>query len=175
MNTSSPGPYTVTKIIGSGVLLLFLLAISVGVCCLLLPIYARPVSNYLSTQADEAYAAARYHQSIVDLSEACRLDPHNALFLNNLAWLLATCPDADTRDGTRAVEIATKACQLTSWQNAADVDTLAAAYAETGDFDNAIKWETTYLASLSLSPSDASDGQTRLALYQAHKPYHADQ
>jgi hypothetical protein len=54
------------------------------------------------------------------------------------------------------------------------VDTLAAAYAEIGDYDNAIKWETKYLESLSLSPSDASDGQARLALYQSHQPYHAD-
>jgi Flp pilus assembly protein TadD len=175
MNTSPPGPYPATKIIGSVVLLLIVIAISVGGCYVLLPIYAKPVSNYLAAKADEAYAAARYRQSIVDLGEACRLDPQNSLFLNNLAWLLATCPDADARDGKRAVEIALRACQLTSYQNAADLDTLAAAYAETGDFDNAVKWETTYLSSLSLTPSDASDGQARLALYQAHKPYHSEQ
>ncbi len=74
----------------------------------------------------------------------------------------------------KAIEYAKRACELTNWENAGNIDTLAAAYAEAGDFDSAVKWETQYLTSLSLSPSDASDGQARLALYQAHKPYHED-
>ena len=50
---------------------------------------------------------------------------------NDLAWLLATAPDARFRDGPRAVEHATRACELSGWRDAAALDTLAAAYAET--------------------------------------------
>jgi tetratricopeptide (TPR) repeat protein len=163
------------KIIVFGILLLLVLAITAVGCYVLIPIYGKPVSRYLAAKGDEAYTDGHYRQSMVDLEQASKLDPENAFLLNNFAWILATAPDADARDGKKAVIAALKACQLTSYQNAADVDTLAAAYAETGDFDNAVKWETKYLTALSLSPSDATDGQTRLALYQAHKPYHADQ
>jgi tetratricopeptide (TPR) repeat protein len=112
---------------------------------------------------------------IADCNQVILLDPKNALILNNLAWVLATCPDASLRDGKKAVEDATSSCQLTYWQYGASIDTLAAAYAEEGDFDNAVKWENQYLETPNLSASDAADGESRLALYQAHKPYHADQ
>jgi Flp pilus assembly protein TadD len=163
------------KFILFGILLIVVLAIAAGTCYVLVPVYGKPVSRYLAAQGDAAYTDGHYRQSMVDMAEATKLDPENAFLLNNFAWILATAPDDNARDGKKAVQVALKACQLTKYQNAADVDTLAAAYAETGDFDNAVKWETKYLTSLSLTPSDANDGQTRLALYQAHKPYHADQ
>ena len=70
-----------------------------------------------------------------------RLDPTYLALLNNKAWLLATCTDKRYRDGKKALELATKSCELTEWKNCYSLATLAGAYAETGDFDKAVQWE----------------------------------
>jgi tetratricopeptide (TPR) repeat protein len=57
------------------------------------------------------------------------------------AWFLATCWDDSIRDGKRAIEVATKLCELTEWKDPDALDTLAATYAEAGQFDDAVKWE----------------------------------
>lgn len=53
---------------------------------------------------------------------------------NNLAWLRATCPDQSLRESGEALSLARRACELSDWGEANKIDTLAAAYAETGDF-----------------------------------------
>jgi tetratricopeptide (TPR) repeat protein len=59
--------------------------------------------------------------------------------LNNLAWALSTCPDASLRNGAKAIELAQKADQLAGGMNPIFIRTLAAAYAETGRFNDAIE------------------------------------
>jgi tetratricopeptide (TPR) repeat protein len=54
--------------------------------------------------------------------------------------VLATSPDDKLRDGKRAIELATKACEVTKYEKPHILSTLAAAYAETGDFETAKKW-----------------------------------
>ncbi|MGO9246136.1 MAG: tetratricopeptide repeat protein [Verrucomicrobiia bacterium] len=112
-------------------------------------------------------------KSIADLNEAIRLGPTNAIACNNLAWTLAACPNANVRNGKKAVEYATKACELSEWKNLDWVDTLAAAYAEAGDFVSAVKWENKYLAS---NPSNDAweKARQRLSLYEQKKPYHEE-
>ena len=95
----------------------------------------------------------------------------NALGLNSIAWFFATTPDQAGRDGKKAVDLATKACQVRQWKDAHILDTLAAAYAETGDFDQAIKWESEAIRLYDDSGDARSGMQKRLALYEQHKAY----
>ena len=71
-----------------------------------------------------------YATAGADYTEAMRLDPNDSDAHSNLAWLLATCPKAEFRDGKRAVELATRACKLSDWKDANHMENLAAAYAE---------------------------------------------
>jgi len=72
------------------------------------------------------------------LREIAANAPDSPRMLDELAWLFATYPDSKSRDGTEAVRLAERACDLTGRRISALLDTLAAAYAETGDFPRAI-------------------------------------
>jgi tetratricopeptide (TPR) repeat protein len=109
-----------------------------------------------------------YEKAIADYNRLIDLAPKYASAYNNLAWLLATCPQPALRDGRKAVEIATKACELSEWKKPSAVNTLALAYAETADFENAAKWQSQYLESPNLTSNDTAGAKQRLALYQAH-------
>ena len=80
-----------------------------------------------------------FGRAIADYSEVIERNPELAVALNNRAWILATCPSAELRDGDRAVEDALKTVALD--RTAGYLDTLAAAYAEAGRFDEAVKVE----------------------------------
>jgi tetratricopeptide (TPR) repeat protein len=112
-----------------------------------------------------------YSRALSDLqiamhAKSTRLDTA----LNSLAWLRATCPEARVRNGKEAVELATKACQVSQWQNWSNIDTLAAAYAEAGDFDQAVKYQREVMQ-MSKSSTNDSKIKQRLALYEQHKAY----
>ena len=80
----------------------------------------------------------RQPEAIAQLEAALQNKPDGVDALNNLAWTLATGPDANVRDGGRAVQLAEHACELTHYQKTILVGTLAAAYAEAGRFDDAM-------------------------------------
>ncbi len=89
---------------------------------------------------------------------------------NNVAWIRATCSEAQLRNGKEAVSMAKKACEISHWKNYAFVDTLAAAYAEAGDFNSAVKYEQQVLGS-EMRPPPGDDLGKRLELYRQHQPY----
>ncbi len=127
-------------------------------------------------RADINFLRGKYDKGLADLERALQIDPHDSYAYSEHAWLCATCPDAKFRDGAKAVELATKACELNSWQYADYVNTLAAAYAEKGEFDLAVKWQTRALE-LKLGPGTTwtpEDLRDHLELYKSGKPYRDD-
>jgi Zn-dependent protease len=87
-----------------------------------------------------------WQRAIEDYRESLRLQPKLAMAHNNLAWLLAACPVDALRNGQEAVENATSACKATGWSNPSCLGTLAAASAEVGDFDQAVRLQKRALA-----------------------------
>jgi tetratricopeptide (TPR) repeat protein len=116
--------------------------------------------------------AGRLKDARQSLEAAIEANPKWALSHNELAWLLATAWDASIRDGQRAVALATKACELLEWKDWAYLDTLAAAYAEAGQFADALKWETKALETPDALGDALEEARARLKLYQAGQPYH---
>jgi tetratricopeptide (TPR) repeat protein len=82
-----------------------------------------------------------YANALKDFQKSVEFGPEAPLAHSSLARLLASCPDAKIRDGKQAVEAATRACEICDWKIGAMLDTLAAAYAEAGRFDEAVKYQ----------------------------------
>jgi tetratricopeptide (TPR) repeat protein len=114
----------------------------------------------------------QYDLAIADFNKAIEINPMDGRAYNSLAWLFATAEVSDFRNGKRAVELALRACELSHWKNLNFYDTLAAAYARVGDFENAVKYQQKALE----SPEVAKDkeAQQRLNLYRELKPWPVD-
>lgn len=94
----------------------------------------------LRGRADTYLGIGKHAEAIADYEQAVKLPPEDPGILNNFAWVLATSPHDELRNGRRALEMAERACKLTEYKQAHILSTLAAAYAELGDFANARKW-----------------------------------
>lgn len=94
----------------------------------------------LSSRANTYLTIGEHSKAIADYQDARKISDNNSNVLNNLAWVLSTSPDDEIRDPKLAVELATKACKLTEFKAPHIISTLAAAYADAGDFDNAKKY-----------------------------------
>jgi tetratricopeptide (TPR) repeat protein len=115
------------------------------------------------------YLRKNYAQATPNFRKAIELNPENDEAINSLAWMLATCPDSEHRNGKQAIALASKACELCKNRNENYVDTLAAAYAETGEFEKAIQWQTKAVDLA--SPQEKEEFRQRLELYKEKKPY----
>jgi Flp pilus assembly protein TadD len=89
--------------------------------------------------------------------------------MRQAAWVLATCPEAAVRNGSEAVALAVRAIQLPDGKDAGALDTLAAAYAETGRFAEAVSTARRALALV--KPAEAEAIKSRIALYEEGKPF----
>jgi len=115
-----------------------------------------------------------YDRAIKDYNESIRIDPEFMDAFNSLAWLRATCPDAKYRDGKVAVEHAIKLCAKAQWKNSQYLDTLAAAYAEQGNFEQAIEYQEKALAAMEIEKRNGDEARKRLKLYGEKRPYRTE-
>jgi len=115
----------------------------------------------------------RYDQAIAVLREGVRRQPDDLSTANNLVWLLATCPRDPLRRGAEAVALGERICRTAAWKEPALLDSLAAAYAETKQFDKAVE---TASRALTLLGKDDTTGRAarlteRLELYRRGRPF----
>jgi Flp pilus assembly protein TadD len=122
-------------------------------------------------RSDAEISIGDHKAARVDLEKALELEPDDSGVLNNLAWLLATSPDEAIRDGKRAIDLAKKACEGTTWKQPHIISTLAAGYAETGDFAEARKYSKQAVESEGSSPEVKTQLQGELASYESEKPW----
>jgi Tfp pilus assembly protein PilF len=117
--------------------------------------------------------AGKFTAAAANLEKAITHAPNIPVVLNFSAWLHATAPIAAARDGKKAVARALKACELTEWREFGYVDTLAAAYAEVGDFDKAVdfQWYALSLIEGEDEHPNRAEAEERLALFQRREKY----
>ncbi len=127
-------------------------------------------SMALQARADAYLNVGEHSSAVTDYNKALALEPDSDHVLNNLSWVLSTSPDDDVRDGPRAIELATKAAELTEFKEAHILSTLAAGYAEAGDFEKAKEWSAKAVEA-------AEDDETKATLakelesYEQGKPW----
>lgn len=120
------------------------------------------LGNVLADLGDVEGAMGAYQKAI-------KIAPLLVPAHDSLAWLLATGPD-HVRDGLRAVRLATKACETTQWMNHQYLDTLAAGYAEVGDFEKAADFQRRALTLMNKGEPRV-ELEARFRLYTQQKPY----
>lgn len=133
----------------------------------------------LRSRADAYLNIGKHQEAIADFENALKIEPEDTSILNNLAWVLATSPEENLRDGKRAVDLATKACELTDYKLPHILSTLAAAFAESGNFDTAVEWsqKAVDLNDPKTDPKNEQEEQLakELASYQKKEPWREKQ
>jgi tetratricopeptide (TPR) repeat protein len=129
----------------------------------------------LRTRADALLGVGKHAEAVADYEKAIKLRPHDQGVLNNLAWVLATSPDEEVRNAKRSIELAMQACQATQFQKAHVLSTLAAGYAEAGEWDKAVEWSK---KAVELGHDDAETAEQlkkELASYESKQPWREKQ
>ena len=111
-----------------------------------------------------------FKEAKADFDAAEKMAPKFNEVLNATAWFLATCPSGQFRNGGKAVEKAEAACEAGDWKVWYHVETMAAASAEIGKFDDAIKYAK-QASELAISDKEKAKCRELLALFEDEKPY----
>ncbi|MFL6501409.1 MAG: tetratricopeptide repeat protein [Candidatus Udaeobacter sp.] len=111
-------------------------------------------------------------EAIEQWQEALATQPENGNAASNLAWVFATCPEDSIRDGARAIELGEKALRISGGKIAMIYRVLAAAYAESGRFADAVETANrgVELATIQGSPALAAELEKNVTLYQSGTP-----
>jgi tetratricopeptide (TPR) repeat protein len=118
-------------------------------------------------------ALRKYAEASKEFNSLIAMRPATVILaraLSERAWFQATCPEASFRNGQQAVKDAKAACSIVAWKDEDMIDTLAVAYAETGDFDSAVSYAQQALAIKDISPRVVTKIQGHIALFQRHQP-----
>jgi tetratricopeptide (TPR) repeat protein len=112
----------------------------------------------------------RYAEAIPIYEKVIALNKDFPYGHNNLAWLLASCPDASLRDPKRAIELVKVELDQREWKNGASLDTLATAYAAMGSFDEAVQ---TLKKAMELDSTDEEkkEFQEHMELFLKKQPF----
>jgi tetratricopeptide (TPR) repeat protein len=114
---------------------------------------------------------AEFDLALADYNEAISIEPSSALYFNARAWILATAPDDNVRHGPQAIADALAANELVP-SNPKILDTLAAAYAENGEFEKAVDTQQSAIAALQPGDQGTIGGYgSRLDLYRKGIPF----
>jgi len=100
-------------------------------------LYLSPKIETQVSLAGLLFMTGDFRNSVIEYRKVLELEPENVPSLNNLAYVLTTCPDATIRNGGEAVRLSEHACRLTHFHQARFMKTLSAAYAEQGRFAEA--------------------------------------
>jgi tetratricopeptide (TPR) repeat protein len=130
----------------------------------------RGLARRRSERGNAYFHLGQFKRAQDDFVAAVRIGPHDADVLNNAAWFRATCPDPAFRNGKEAVELASRACAEDKWKDADQIDTLAAAHAEAGNFAEAERYQLKALSLLSADEALRPRFQARLKQYRAQHP-----
>jgi tetratricopeptide (TPR) repeat protein len=117
------------------------------------------------------FLTKNYDGAVEDFQAAMKLDAQDATAPNGYAWLLATCPEEKYRDGKKAVELAKQACDLTKYKEAGCIDTLAAAQAEAGNFDEAVRLQGQAIELANFEGEELAEARRRLEAYKKKMPH----
>lgn len=115
-------------------------------------------------------AKGQYQKALDNYAQAIRLEPRYPSYFNNRAWLWATARDSQFRDGQKAIDSARRACELSDWQEWSFIDTLAAAYAEAGDFEKAVNYQKRAIGLLPADEPRRQQAIEQLRLFESGKP-----
>lgn len=126
-------------------------------------------------RADALLSVGKHKEAIEDYDVALKAQPDDSHMLNNLAWVLATSPDDEVRDADRAIEIAKRGCDATKYEAPHILSTLAAAYAEKGDWETAIKWSSKAVELDEKGDEVSEQLKKELDGYKAKKPWREKQ
>ncbi|MEZ5940080.1 MAG: tetratricopeptide repeat protein [Planctomycetaceae bacterium] len=129
--------------------------------------------DFADAYANRAFAECQlgdFKAAVSDYEKALELMPSQPEFMNDYAWLLATCRDATILNADKAVELAEKACESTETPDPSFLDTLAAAYARKGEYNKAFETATKALEAVS-SGSLVGEIDSRRELYNQQKPF----
>src|SRR5262249_16060030 len=107
-------------------------------------------------------------KQLADYSESIRIDPENPDSRHHRVVLRSACVEEKFRDAKQAIEDATKACEMSEWQNSLYLSGLAMAHAEGRHFDAPVKWQK---KAMKLSASPPASMVANLELYKQHKPF----